>query len=196
LIDEEIVNIFKDTGCQMLSFGLESGNDYIRNKVLNRKMTKPEMIKAAGLCKRAGIKIFTYNMVGIPEERLIDVLDTIKLNAEIEPSDIHISIFTPYHGTVLHDICVKRGSIKNNDFIKSSYFEQPSLNLRSMKAKEVEFSAKNFGNFLRYYTKLKKSPASLKPLLNKVLCMLWLQRSLYEMLIGIRLMQKKRATAC
>jgi radical SAM superfamily enzyme YgiQ (UPF0313 family) len=194
LIDEEIVNIFKDTGCQMLSFGLESGNDYIRNKVLNRKMTKAEMVKAAGLCKCAGIKIFTYNMVGIPEERLADILDTVKLNANIEPIDIHVSVFAPYRGTALYDKCMKEGSIKGSNFLKGSYFEQPVLELKGLKPQEIEFAVKNFGNFFRYYIQLKKIPSFLKPLFGKMLDILWLKPNLYIYLMGIRLSLKRKET--
>jgi radical SAM superfamily enzyme YgiQ (UPF0313 family) len=195
LMDQEIVDIFKDTGCQMLSFGLESGNDYIRNKVLNRKMTKQDILKAAAMCRRAGIKVYTYNMVGIPQERLADIRDTVRLNAEIEPVDIHVSVFAPYRGTALYDRCVKEGSIKNNNFLKGSYFEQPVLELKSLTAEDVQFALTNFGNFVRYYIRIKSMPFLLKGLFVKILDMLWLAPSLYTLLVRFKLLVARKKIA-
>ena len=46
LVTEEVLRDLKDAGCDALLYAIESGNDYIRNKVLNRKMSEDQIYKA------------------------------------------------------------------------------------------------------------------------------------------------------
>lgn len=185
-MDEDIVNTFKETGCFQLSFGLESGSDYIRNKVLNRSMTKQDILKVARLCRLFGIKMLTYNMVGIPEEKLSDILDTVKINALIEPDDMHLSIFSPYYGTVLYDKCIKEQNVDLGNSLQGSYFERSKLKLKNIKPKDLEFAIKNFSNFVRHYRSINKLPHFLKIFFEKLLDTLWFCGPIYTLLVGVR----------
>ncbi|MDO8646828.1 MAG: radical SAM protein, partial [Candidatus Diapherotrites archaeon] len=106
-IDLEILQILKDSGCWSISIGLEEGNEKIRNEVLKRNMKTETIIKAFNDAKRLGIKTYAFNMVGLPFETEKTIFETIELNRQCRPDAIQVSIFSPYEGTELHEMCAK-----------------------------------------------------------------------------------------
>lgn len=91
-IDEEIAKNIAEIGCQMVSFGIESGSGYVLD--LMNKQTDPrkiseaiKTIKSNGIFARCSI-IFNY-----PGERIIDIFKTFLVlwRANIKPSEIFIT---------------------------------------------------------------------------------------------------------
>jgi radical SAM superfamily enzyme YgiQ (UPF0313 family) len=84
--------------------GLESGNERIRSKILNRVYSNETVMKAVDAARKKGIKIGIFNMVGLPTETLADFTDTVKMNQQIHPDWHSTSIFFPYMGTALYQV--------------------------------------------------------------------------------------------
>ncbi|MDP2690462.1 MAG: radical SAM protein, partial [Deltaproteobacteria bacterium] len=80
-INEETVALYKEAGCFCVDMGIESGNDYIRNKLFDRHVSKEKMIAAFRLMKKNGIQTGSFNIIGAPGETMSSMLDTVKLNA-------------------------------------------------------------------------------------------------------------------
>lgn len=60
----------KKSGCLLTLLGVESGNEQFRREVLNRHHSNSELIQKAELLRSAGIRVFSFNIVGFPfEER-------------------------------------------------------------------------------------------------------------------------------
>ena len=108
-ITREVCKKLKDAGCRRIDIGIESGNPYIRNKVLNRKMSNEQIINAFCIARQARLKTKSFNMVGVPYETPQHFQDTVKLNAEIKPDSVILNIFDPYPGTKLGLECRKKG---------------------------------------------------------------------------------------
>jgi len=66
--DEQYAFRLSEAGCKSVFFGVESGNEDLRNQVLKKQLTDDQIIKAADLLHRAGIKFRTYNILGLPFE--------------------------------------------------------------------------------------------------------------------------------
>lgn len=106
-ITEELCYKLKDAGCRRLNMGIESGNPYIRNQVLNRKMTNQQIIEAFRMAKKVGLKTKSFNIVGFPHETQEHFQDTIRINQVIKPDTVILAIFDPYPGTSLYNECKK-----------------------------------------------------------------------------------------
>jgi radical SAM superfamily enzyme YgiQ (UPF0313 family) len=154
LVTPEIVRMLRNAGCYQMFFGVESGNDYIRNQVLNRHMKREEIKKAFEACREAGIKTVAYNMVGLPYEDKRAVLDTIKLNVEIK-ADISLNpIYYPYPDTKLFEIAVEEGFVPPvYDYREDRFVEQPTL-----PREQLFFVRRYFKTFVRIYRFLKELP--------------------------------------
>ena len=127
----------KNAGCTVLNFGIESGNEWLRKNVLKRgTATNQDIINAFVKTREAGIKTFSYNMIGLPYETPEMIEDTITLNKKIKPNFIVVFIFYPYPGTELYDICKQNGWLK--DEITTSYLTPKSiLNIPTLSEKEI-----------------------------------------------------------
>lgn len=135
LITEEAVEMLAESGCDLVQMGIESGNDDIRNRVLNRRLSEENIVKAFELCRAAGIKVHSFNIVGIPFESASTVLDTIKLNSRINPDAIETHIFYPYKGTKLYDVCKKENYLTeryNVDYLSDSILSLPNLSRKQI----------------------------------------------------------------
>ncbi len=154
LVTPEIVRMLRDAGCYQMFFGVESGNDYIRNEVLNRHMRREEIEKAFEACREVGIKTVAYNMVGLPYEDKGKVLDTIKLNVKIK-ADISLNpIYYPYPDTALFELAVREGFVSPvYDYREDKYIDQPTL-----PREQLFFVRRYFKTFIRIYKLLEKLP--------------------------------------
>ena len=157
LTDRNTVNLLKKAGCYHIKFGVESGNEYILNKVLNRNMTNAHIKKAFRLCKQAGLITESFNMVGIPYEKPSCILDTVKLNASIAVDKMHVAIYQPYQGTKLGDLCKKKGFIASED-LKSDLYSQSVLELNTISPSQILMLRNYFKLLVRYYQLLQKLP--------------------------------------
>ncbi len=129
LLDEEITWWLWQSGCKSVTFAIESGNDEIRQKTLNRKMTKKQILDSCKLLREHKIKYRIENMVGLPYETLENALETLKLNIQCKPTIGWCSLYQPYPKTKLGDMCIKEGLFNGNvDRIEKDFFTSAVLN--------------------------------------------------------------------
>ncbi len=121
-LDEEMLGWLKEAGCMEVRMGIESGNDYIRNEILEKRVEKKEIIRAFQLCKEAGIRAWSFNMIGLPYETPETIEETIRLNQRVKADQVFCSIFQPYVGTKSYDICKENGWLTESSV--QSYFER------------------------------------------------------------------------
>jgi radical SAM superfamily enzyme YgiQ (UPF0313 family) len=152
LVDDEIAEMLKDAGCVSVSYGLEAGNDEIRNKVLNRNMTREEILGASERLRQAGIAFSTNNMLGLPTGNLDADFETLALNIECRPAYANVFLFQPYPKTELGEWAYREGwmlgsfddlsgSVSDDTLIKfGSPTEKRQIeNLQKLFALAVEF---------------------------------------------------------
>lgn len=148
----EILKLLKEAGCFQIYFGLETGDEELRKNVLSRYISDEQITEAFKNCRKVGIKILAYSMVGLPFETPSKVLKTIKLNAQINPEAMVVNIFTPYPYTKLYDICLEQKFIDSPlvDYRDEVFIDQPKFS-----KKDVLFLSLYFKFFVRlyYYTK-------------------------------------------
>lgn len=111
VVDEEYVRLLKHAGCRRISLGIESGNDYIRNKVMNRKVSERKIVEAFDIVRRHGLETTAINLIGTPGETEGMIWDTIELNRRVRPASSRANIFYPYKGTVLGEFCFASGLV-------------------------------------------------------------------------------------
>lgn len=111
-MDRAMAEALAEMGCTVVCMGIESGNPWLREKVLNRRMSNRQIIDAFAACREAGLKTVSTNMFGLPLEDAAMVLDTVKLNGLCHPDTIQVSTYIPYPGTELHRLCQEKGLLE------------------------------------------------------------------------------------
>lgn len=102
LIDEEMVYLMKDSGCDMVYIGIESGSDRVLKSV-NRVITTEHCRKAVELMKRYGIKVSGYFMIGFPGESEEEINQTIEFALSLPLDYIQVGIYIPIPNTRLYN---------------------------------------------------------------------------------------------
>lgn len=150
LVDEELLTLLKQGGVHLLRFGVESGNDFILKQVLNKNITIKQIKDAFALCRQKGIKAQAYNILGVPYEGPSEILQTIKLNAQIKPDISVVSIFYPYKGTKLYNVCLEKGFLEEEQGrgVPRNYYTRSVLSLPSIRKQQITF-------FFQYFHILK-----------------------------------------
>ncbi|HUT43136.1 MAG TPA: radical SAM protein [Desulfobacterales bacterium] len=125
---EEIFVSCVKANIRYLTVGLESGSDRIRREVMNRIYSNDDVIRMAKQAREHGLRFGFQNMIGLPDETEEDFWETIKLNRLCQPDWYYLSIFFPYPGTKLANLCEERGLIRKS-LIDHAYMERKKLYL-------------------------------------------------------------------
>ena len=140
------VAMLKEMGCVAMSIGLETGNEEIRKKTLNRKMTNEQIKRALAIIKDYEIRPTTFNMIGLPGESRDNVFETIRFNRSLKTEAATISVLYPHPGTPIAEKYKKRFRDKNGNIVpmtKASQFE-----FSQMSPQEVDGLAKTFNLYM------------------------------------------------
>ena len=95
---QDIPKYLKDSGCTIVSIGIESGSDRVL-KVMNKHTTREVNIQAIRQMKDAGIKVLIWIIVGFPGEDWNSVKETVDMVNETAPDITTIYPLIPYPGT-------------------------------------------------------------------------------------------------
>jgi len=160
-MNEEMGKILKEAGCCRIHFGLESGNEEMRRKYLNRTMTNEQIINAFKICKKYGIKTASFNMIGLPFETKETIKDTFEINKICQPDSFQVSILYPFKGTEIYEIYRKNNLLDLTSRMQESYYDSyitknPTLSFSYLKHQQV---------FMNLYFKYSKIFAYLSKIL-------------------------------
>ncbi len=142
-IKSEFFKLLKKAGCVRVSIGIESGDSYIRNKILKRNMTDEQILSVFDQAKKAGLRTYSFNMVGIPFENKKSIRKTILLNRKCKPDYIGVSIFNAFKGTEIYELCRKNKWLKKT--YSRSYFQESNINHPNFKISELKKIRNSFG---------------------------------------------------
>lgn len=111
LMDEELLKKMKSTGCKVLSYGIESGNQKILD-ALNRKTTVEQGKRAIELTWKAGIVPRAYLMIGMFGETRETIQDTVNFCRELKVGQ-GLGYITLFPGTPLLRRAMVAGRVDN-----------------------------------------------------------------------------------
>ncbi len=178
ILNEEKIKSLKASGCIQLGLGLESGDEFIRVEVMNRKQEQSDIINTGRACHENNIDIHIFTIIGVPFENLRRALNTVKTAVALRPESVQTSIFYPYENTKLYDICKENGFLTEKKL--DSYFQAETvLNLPNFPEYEIVFAYKNFNNFVKGYLFAQKLCVPFNYVLTKVLDLLWLHPRIF-----------------
>ncbi|PCJ25896.1 MAG: hypothetical protein COA96_06515 [SAR86 cluster bacterium] len=134
VMNEEFCKTAAEAGCHTIWFGIESGDEEFRARMLGRKMTNEQVINAAANCKKAGINRLTFNIVGTPLETAENMRQTLALNKKIAPEHFFFFPYIPLRGTPLYNIAKEEGLLlsdkKELHYLSAANDQQFTLNMK------------------------------------------------------------------
>ena len=123
-VSKELLAKLHKSGCQLIHFGVESGNQQMLNQM--RKGTTVELnAKAIKLAKQAGISAAISLVIGYPGETPEQLQQTIDFIYKTKPDYVYMCEAVPYPGTELYDYAKSLGLELSSDW--SQYHEQTQV---------------------------------------------------------------------
>lgn len=108
-LDLELLKLMKEALCYLVIMGIEHGNSDLLWKY--RKLTKEQVINSTKWAKQVGIEVSGYFMLGMPEEDLGTLRETIDFAKSLPLNSASFTILTPFPGTEVYEYC------KQNDLL-------------------------------------------------------------------------------
>jgi len=136
-VDNEIMEALKEAGCHQINIAIESGNECIRNKVLNKRISDKQIRTAFYLAKKHNIKTQSFNMIGIPGETKDNIFETISINKELRPDRVLCTIFMPFRGTELGEECLDKGIVIADVKDSCIYYSQVTIKHESLSSRQL-----------------------------------------------------------
>jgi radical SAM superfamily enzyme YgiQ (UPF0313 family) len=100
-IDKETLEIMRDTGCDSVGLGIESGNQEMLDRI-QKKITLDEARRAVKICKEVGILVQAYFIVGLPGESPQSLRETKEFAESLKvPFGYHL--LSPFPGTTVRE---------------------------------------------------------------------------------------------
>jgi len=129
-IDFEMAKMMKKAGCDLVSIGVESGNQDILDRI-GKKIAIEEIKKSFLAVKKSGLKIFAYYIIGLPWETAQTAEDTIRLAIELDSDYVNFFTATPFPGTRFFDYALEKGLFecdeRNFDKVYADAYYYPAV---------------------------------------------------------------------
>jgi radical SAM superfamily enzyme YgiQ (UPF0313 family) len=141
-VSKEVLAKMRETNCQQIFFGVESGCQKILDAV--KKGTSVEQNeKAVRLAKDAGLFVAVSVIIGYPGETADMLKQTLDFIRKAEPDDVYLCVATPYPGTELRRLVEDMGLKMSTEWelydTVTPVFENPFLS-----AEEIRKTRKTF----------------------------------------------------
>lgn len=155
-VDAELLHRMKHAGCDMISFGIESGNQNTLN-YLSKRITLDMIRKAVELCQKSKIRVQGFFLFGFPDENIKESKNTIRFAKELDLDYVEFSKVIPFPGTELYMDCKSRGLLKKKVHrLKDSLYFTYQINHPSIANRDLDALVK------KAYSKVYLSPKFIK----------------------------------
>lgn len=111
-LTSDLLRKMKQTGCVDLKIGVESGDQYVLDNIIDKRLRLEKVVEVARMCQELDINLGAFYIIGFPGERKEQMERTIdfalKLHSDYE-TQLNVFPVVPYFGTRLYEICQREG---------------------------------------------------------------------------------------
>ena len=123
-VKEQDIKDLKEAGLTHVWMGVECGDEKAANKIFMRNTSNDTIHKAAQCFNKYGVKILTFNIMGLPVDNAFEVdLRTLDLNLKIKPAVASFGLLYPFPGTAVAKMAIASGHFvedKNTVYLESN----------------------------------------------------------------------------
>lgn len=102
----------KEVGCVHLWVGVESGDQWVLDNIIGKKLSLQDVLLVAQRCKQLGVKLSAFYVIGFPGETKENMERTVEFALRMRRQygvSMDLFVATPSVGTQLYEICRSKG---------------------------------------------------------------------------------------
>lgn len=115
-LDEEVLDVLVSAGMIRTYLAIESGSDFIRNKIMRKNLRREKIYEIAKLInKYKQLNVAAFFIMGMPEETRETLMDTYNMIKDIEFDRIFLMNIVPFPGTEVFEQAVRDNLLVDTD---------------------------------------------------------------------------------
>ena len=158
-VDEEMLNLMKESGCKEIFYGFESGSQEILDHSC-KNITLEQIKNAVKLTQKAGICASGSFVFGLPKESTKTVEETIKFAKRLGANYVQFTLAAPFPGTKLYEEAKQKNLLKLNSWADLDGTKGPIIESEFLNKKQMSGIIRKA--YLSYYTSPRIIMANLK----------------------------------
>ncbi|MCW1310113.1 MAG: radical SAM protein, partial [Candidatus Nanoarchaeia archaeon] len=116
-VDEKLLKLMKRAGCWHISYGIESGEQRILDKI-KKGFKVQQIVKAFKITHKVGIETRATAILGLPGDTEETIMKTINFMIKLNPDYMDYLFLCPYPNTEIEEQCKVDGKIIEKDLSK------------------------------------------------------------------------------
>ena len=133
--DFELAKIMKKSGCGLVSIGIESGSQFMLDK-MGKKTTLEQVRNTVKAFRKVGIKVYGYFVLGLPWETEETAKQTMDFACELDLNYANFYTATAFPSSRFWDYAKEHNLFDDEDKYKSAYY-YPSVKTHSLSKDRV-----------------------------------------------------------
>jgi len=113
-IHSELIRKMRQSGCEMVRFGVETGCDELLRRSMNKDLRRKDIEEAFSICRKEGMPTISHLCLGTPFEDKNTFEETKNFVKGLKTTPM-MSYFRPFPGTPMAKY-VKREGLEENDY--------------------------------------------------------------------------------
>lgn len=140
-LDEPLLRKMKKSGCKKIRVAPESGVQRIVNEVIGKNLDLKKVEQAVVLCKKVGVKVGCFFVLGMIGETKADIEETIKFAYKLRSlgaDSLIFSIAMPLYGTALYEQAKEGGYLREGFCDYALAATEPLIETPQFTAQELQ----------------------------------------------------------
>ncbi|MCL4457701.1 MAG: B12-binding domain-containing radical SAM protein [Nitrospirae bacterium] len=122
-IDQELLELLKESGCFSIQFGIESGDEGMLTDIMNKKITVSQIKESIKLCNKYKIYPSGGFLIGLPGETISSLNNTLRLIKNIKVVETGVAFATPYPGTTLFKLAIEKYGLRREEIVPDPHLK-------------------------------------------------------------------------
>ncbi len=114
-LDEDVIRALVDAGLVRIILAIESGNEYIRNKVMRKGLSTSKIYEVFKILEKyPKLQVKAFFVIGMPQETKETLEDTWQMIQKLKLKRLALFSIIPYPGTEIYKFCLEKNLITVN----------------------------------------------------------------------------------
>lgn len=137
-MDEEMLNLMKESGCYEVTVAFESGVQQVIDKIIKKPINLQKAALMVEKMKKLGIQVNGFFISGFPGETKKQVLETFSFAEKVDLDSAYFFIANPTPGSELLKICEEKGYLRRNFRFDDIEYNLPNIQTPEFTPREIE----------------------------------------------------------